>query len=132
MMAPTIFKQLVILSILQFTLANVIRSTTYSPLLPEETQEEFERRITLETEEFLNSIFKNQIGFFNKVKQGLKPETQRYKDIEAFVEELKVARQEQDLSRKDELYWNSFKKFDKPVLLLNDPVKTGLSNDEYQ
>ena len=94
----------------QFTLANVIRPTTYSPLLPEENQEEFERRISLETEEFLNSIFKNQIGFFNKVKQDLKPETQRYKDIEAFVEELKVARQEQDLSRKDELYWNSFKK----------------------
>lgn len=95
-------------TIFQLSCCSVLRPP--SPLITDETKEEFERQIRLETEEFLNNIFKNQIGFFNKVKSSLQPETQRYKDIETFIEKLEQAKQEKSLEGKDDIYWESLRK----------------------
>ncbi|KAM7351643.1 uncharacterized protein ACRADG_004415 [Cochliomyia hominivorax] len=116
--------------LIQLSWSAVIRPPT--PIITEETKEEFERQVRLETEEFLNNIFKNQIGFFNKVKTNLKPETQRYRDIELFVEKLELAKQETSLDKKDDIYWESLKKIDKTSLLLNEPSQTGIEDDDYQ
>lgn len=64
----------------------------------------------METEDFLNNIFANQINFFNKVKTSLKPDSQRYRDIETFVYKLDQAKQEKNLDKKDELYYESLNK----------------------
>ncbi|XP_065356751.1 uncharacterized protein LOC135951097 [Calliphora vicina] len=130
MLASKFYSVFVIICAIQLSLAGVLRPP--SPLITDETKEEFEKQVRLETEEFLNNIFKNQIGFFNKVKTSLNPETQRYKDIESFVQKLELVKQEQSLDRKDELYWESLRKIDKSSLLLNEPEETGMEDDDYQ
>ncbi|KNC21172.1 hypothetical protein FF38_00031 [Lucilia cuprina] len=130
MLQTKFYSVFLIISIVQFSWAGVIRPP--SPIISDEAKEEFERQVRLETEEFLNNIFKNQIGFFNKVKTSLDPATQRYKDIETYVGKLEVAKEEKSLDKKDELYFDSLRKIDKSTLFLNERQETGLEDDDYQ
>lgn len=89
---------------LQLAQSGVVKS----PIISDGVKEDFEREARQETEEFLNTIFTAQIEFFNNLKQSLKPETKRYKDIEIFVQRLELAKQEKELEKKDVMYWETF------------------------
>uniref|UniRef100_A0A1A9WU11 Uncharacterized protein n=1 Tax=Glossina brevipalpis TaxID=37001 RepID=A0A1A9WU11_9MUSC len=119
----------IVFCLIEFNEAGVIRRRS---LFSDDIQKEFEQQIQLETETFLNNIFKNQINYFNKVKLSLPTNSKRVKDIETYVYQLETAIEEKNVEKKDEIYLDTFQSMGRTPLLLNKESDTGLSDEEYQ
>lgn len=77
-------------------------------LFSDDIQKEFEQHIQLETETFLNNIFRSQINYFNKVKLSLPANCKRITDIETYIYKLETAIEEKNVEKKDNIYLETF------------------------
>uniref|UniRef100_A0A1A9VX98 Uncharacterized protein n=1 Tax=Glossina austeni TaxID=7395 RepID=A0A1A9VX98_GLOAU len=108
--------------------AGVIKRSLFS----DDIQKEFEQHIQLETETFLNNIFRSQINYFNKVKLSLPANCKRINDIETYIYKLETAIEEKNVEKKDNIYLETFQSMGRTPLLLNKESDTGMSDEEYQ